>query len=411
MIFKITVTKDKEGTYYAVPFSVPEGVVKVTVSYDYYRPTKGVLSDLKPTNCIDFGLQDEKGRFLGWSGSAHSSVSVGEYSSTNGYLCEKINAGEWSVLVGAYHVLPEGVEVTYTVDFEYAGEKLLFGDLHIHSDASDGRYDAFEIAKMAKNKGLDFVALANHNNYSVNFSLPQVNNLTFIPAVEWTHYKGHMNFFGVKSPFENSFIANTEEEMKDLIENAKKRGAVISVNHPKCRICPYVWENEDSFELMEIWNGPMRPTNKRGIEYWTSLLSKGRKIPIVGGSDYHSPNGVSKIGEPVTAVYSHSPSAEDILDAVRKGHAFVSCKKNGPKILLKYGNAKMGDTAKYDAKTPLEIQVQDAENTRTVLVTDEGERVITEKSVFLNKTKFAYVKIISKIGKRILAVSNPIYIN
>lgn len=409
MKLKHKILKEKEGTYYYLPFSVPENVIKVTVSYDYFRPTKGLLSDLKPTNCIDIGLADSHGNFLGWSGSAHHSISVGEYSSSNGYLCKKIESGEWQIIVGAYHVLPEGVEVTYNIDFEYAGEKLLYGDLHIHSDASDGKYDAFEIGKKAKDKGLDFVALANHNNYSLNFNLPRMNGFTFIPAVEWTHYKGHMNFYGVANPFGNSFVANNEQEMQALIASVRERGAVISVNHPKCRICPYLWDDENAFDMMEIWNGPMRPTNIDGIAFWTELLKKGRKIPIVGGSDYHSPKGFSRIGNPVTAVYSESPSAEDILKGIKSGHSFVAYGKNAPVIDLHYGSFRMGDTAEINGNEYLKISVKGIKGEKIILVTDTGEKEITGEKQKITDEKFAYIKITGKHGKRILAVSNPIY--
>ena len=65
------VLKEKEGSYYTIGFTVPKNVVKITVSYDYHRGTKGFMSDLHPTNTIDIGLEDADGRFLGWSGSAH----------------------------------------------------------------------------------------------------------------------------------------------------------------------------------------------------------------------------------------------------------------------------------------------------------------------------------------------------
>lgn len=407
MELKHRVTKDREGTYYHIPFEVPENVIKITVSYEYYRPTKGLFSDLKPSNCIDIGLSDGEGNFLGWSGSAHQSISVGEYSSSNGYLCRPVTAGTWQIIVGAYHVLQEGAEVTYRIDFEYAGEKLLYGDLHIHSDASDGKYDAFELGKTAVEKGLDFIALANHNNYALNYHLPHINGLTFIPAVEWTHYKGHMNFFGAAAPF-GSFIANSADEMQALIAEAKSRGAVISVNHPKCRFCPYLWEDENAFDMMEIWNGPMRPTNRDGIAWWTALLKKGRKIPIVGGSDYHSPKGFSRIGNPVTAVYSASPGAEDILDALRRGRAFVAFGKKAPVLDLRYGTCRMGDTAPLQPGTPLTVTADNLQGARLVLVTDKGETPVSPGPVNITDETFAYVKVTGRHGK-ILAVSNPIY--
>lgn len=46
------VLKEKEGSYYTIGFTVPKNVVKITVSYDYHRGTKGFMSDLHPTNTI-----------------------------------------------------------------------------------------------------------------------------------------------------------------------------------------------------------------------------------------------------------------------------------------------------------------------------------------------------------------------
>lgn len=83
------VEKSREGTYYTIPFTVPENVSRVTVSYSYWQGTKGLLREIHPQNIIDLGLMDEKRRFLGWSGSAHPSIFVGEDKSTNGYLVQR----------------------------------------------------------------------------------------------------------------------------------------------------------------------------------------------------------------------------------------------------------------------------------------------------------------------------------
>lgn len=245
-----------------------------------------------------------------------------------------------------------------------------------------------------------------------------MKGLTFVPAVEWTHYKGHMNFFGVAAPFENSFAANSKEEMQRLVSQARKLGAYISVNHPKCSQCPYLWEDENAFDWMEIWNGPMRPTNERAIAWWTELLKKGRRIPIVGGSDFHSKKIPVRIGNPVTGVYCSSKSAEGILEAIAQGHAFVTESANGVKLNLKYGNAKMGDAAVRDKKEVLMVSVSNLGRKKLILVTEEGEKEIAavrEGEFFsvgnVPKGKFAYVKVIRRIfGKEIVAaVSNPVY--
>lgn len=371
-----------------------------------------MMGDLKPSNTIDIGLMDEKGNFLGWSGSAHKTIYVGQYDSSPGYLSQKINSGEWKIIIGAYHVMNDGVEVTYNIDFEYEGEVLLFGDLHMHSTASDGVFSAWELGKAAREQRLDFIGIANHNNFSENLALPHVDGVTFIPAVEWTHYKGHMNFFGVPAPFENSFIANTRDEMQSIISHAKSLGAVISVNHPKCPLCPYKWEDEDAFDIMEIWNGPMRPSNVKALDWWTELLKKGRQIPIVGGSDFHKPKQFARLGNPVTAVYSESRSSEDILSAIKNGNCFITESTEGVKISLTYGSCVMGQTAQYNENEWLSIC---ADTDKVTLVTDKGEKELKLKNgrikVKLRKVKFAYIKVFRGFGKlkRICAVSNPIY--
>ncbi|MGN1419221.1 MAG: PHP domain-containing protein, partial [Acutalibacteraceae bacterium] len=222
-----TVKKEKEGTYYTVPFEVPENTVSFTVTYKYEKVSQGLLGKNKNACIIDLGIIDCDGKFIGWSGSARDSITVGEFSSTNGYFSQPIKPGKWQIIVGAYKINASQIDVHYQVEFEEKKKKFLFGDLHMHSTASDGQFTVPQLAQKAKEIGLDFIAVADHNNYCENFSLPRVPGITIIPAVEWTHYKGHMNFFGIKAPFENSFIANSKEEMKKLISDAKEKGAVI----------------------------------------------------------------------------------------------------------------------------------------------------------------------------------------
>lgn len=373
------------------------------------------MADIKPSNTIDIGIEDEKGRFIGWSGSAKKTITIGEFDSTSGYLCQKINSGKWKIIVGAYHIMNNGVDVKYQVDFEYKHKKLLYGDLHIHTTASDGTLSEYEVCKIAKKMGLDFVALANHNNFSQNYHLPHVDGLTLVPAVEWTHYKGHINFFGVENPFDNSFVANSQDEMKQLVANAKMRGALVSVNHPKCPICPYLWDDNESFDMIEVWNGPMSKRNTDAIDWWHQMLMKGKKISIVGGSDFHKPKSIARIGNPVTAVYSDTSSPNDILNSLKNGHSYISDTVNEIKLNLTYDNYTMGNTCVYNKNIPIVIECN---NKSFVLVTDKYEREIktncSKKEIILDeKIKFAYVKVLKGIGKfkKIKAISNPIYFN
>lgn len=411
------ISKEMEGAYFALPFEVPPGARAVTVSYDYPAKGRGAMKDLKPSNTVDLGLCNEKGEFLGWSGSARQSVFVGRHASTPGYLTCEVNPGTWQILVGAYHVEDAGVDVTYRISFTEPAAvtkpepRWYSGDLHMHSTASDGVFSPWELGALAKNEGLDFIAVADHNNYAENLRLPSVPGVTFIPAVEWTHYKGHMNFFGVAAPFENSFIANTAQEMRAVVAHARSLGAVISVNHPKCPFCPYLWEDDTAFDMMEIWNGPYTPRNAKAVNWWRSLLCEGRRIPIVGGSDFHKPGALVKFARPVTSVYAGAPDASALLAAVRAGHAYVTESVKGPRLELAYGSAFMGDATAYDPEIPVTVKT---DASRVTFVTDAGETAVRVKNgaarFSAENARFVYAKTeAALIPGRLLAISNPIY--
>lgn len=368
------IPKSAEGTYYTIPFPVPEGLERVTVSYKYpkvaARKGKGPISET--LSVVDLGLMDGEGRFLGWSGGARDSVFVGPYASTKGYHMTPLTPGEWKIIVGAYRIPTAGLRVQYDISYTPKGPRWFSGDLHMHSDASDGQHDIPTLTRMAREAGLDFIAVANHNNFSENLNLPVVPGLTLLPAVEWTHYKGHMNFFGAKAPFDNSFIANSEDEMRGLIAEARKKGALISANHPKCSLCPYLWESDD-FDLIEVWNGPMRPANLRNIAWWHEMLLAGRRLPIVAGSDFHRDRHPVRFGHPITRVYANSPAAEDILAGIAGGHSYLTSSAKGPALDLRCGDAGLGDSLPMQQGLTLTVSAQHLRpGVKLRLVTSEG---------------------------------------
>lgn len=405
------VEKSREGSYYSLPFQVPEGVCAVTVSYRYQKLAG---------NIIDLGLENAQGQFLGWSGSSRSSITAGEFDATPGYLMAPVQTGTWRILIGAYHVQAGGVKVRYEISFQERSRQWLFGDLHVHSDASDGQHDIPTLAKKAKKLGLDFLAVTNHNNYSENFSLPRVPGLTVIPGVEWTHYKGHMNFLGIQQPFSGSFIANDLTQMRRITREARESGALISVNHPKCGLCPYLWEDDQSFQLVEVWNGPMRQVNRDGIAWWTELLRQGRRIPAVGGSDFHRDRGPVRLGNPVTAVYADSPAIGDILTAVAQGRSYVTGDVHGVRLDLQCGGQTFGavmdggsaweltfGAERMPVGSVLRVIGQDG-----VLAERKPNRGVIRDTIQVCGTRFAYLLaalLLPGGGTYPLAVSNPIY--
>lgn len=355
----------RQGTYFTVPFSLPSNTETLSLHYHYLRHEErdrnieaGSFISRKEVNIIDLGLIAPDGSQVGASGSDKSDIIVSETWSTPGYRPHPLSPGEWHIIVGAYKVAEPGVDVTYELRFIPKRMRLLKGDLHVHTIASDGILETEELALHAKRNGLDYLGFTDHNQFISSEALPQIPGITLIPGVEWTHYQGHANFLGVDRPYDGPYLDNTLDEVKARFVSARERGAFISVNHPCDPVCPFLFDLAQlPFDCLEVWNGPMRGSNLQAIGLWHSLLTSGKKVPICGGSDYHRDSLLLFPGGPTTCVYTMSPGPSDILEALKRGHAFITYSTNGPSLKLTAGEAIMGDSVDFSQVKQMECMV------------------------------------------------------
>src|SRR5437773_3719910 len=99
-----------------IPVEVPDGVNRISVSYDYDRPAPPAGYD---GNALDIGVFDEDGfqlgnaaGFRGWSGGFRNSFTISASDATPGYLPGPVRRGTWQVIVGPYKVVPAGLNWT-----------------------------------------------------------------------------------------------------------------------------------------------------------------------------------------------------------------------------------------------------------------------------------------------------------
>ena len=292
---------------------MPPDTEAFSLTYRYERHHEGELpvergsfTARQEINIIDLGLIAPDGSQVGASGADKSEIFLSETRATPGYRPCPLVPGEWGILVGAYKVAPAGVTVLYELSFTPKHRRLLKGDLHTHTIASDGVLTAEELARHALRQGLDYLAITDHNQMVSQAELPQLPGMTLIPGVEWTHYQGHASFLGVDKPYDEPFFTNTPEEMQARFASARARGALISINHPFEAGVEFRFDiHSIPFDCLEIWNGPMRESNLRAVGLWQSLLAAGKKVPICGGSDYHRDGLFIFPGGPTTCVYAH----------------------------------------------------------------------------------------------------------
>jgi len=387
------------------------------------RVANGRFISRQEINIIDLGIIAPDGTQVGASGSDKTEIQISETRATPGYRPCPLVPGEWQIILGAYKVAPAGVTVLYELSFTPKHLRLLKGDLHTHTLASDGVLTVEEFAQHALRHGLDFLAITDHNQMVSADSLPQLPGFTLIPGIEWTHYQGHANFLGVDRPYDEPFLANSLEEVQARFNSAHARRALITINHPFDEICPFLFDmNSLPFDCLEIWNGPMRESNLRAVGLWQSMLMAGKKVPICGGSDYHRDHLFIMPAGPTTCVYAMSASPADILSGLRGGHAYITFAPNGPTLEMTAGGALPGDSVPFSRIKEIQftasgllagdvLQVVTAHGCAPILKAETAGKM--QGKYTMDAAGFARVEILRSFvpGLPLLPglISNPIY--
>lgn len=323
-----------------LPFEVPPGTASVTVE---------LSSD---GGVIDLGCHGPDG-FRGWSGGARRRFTIGADWATPGYLPGDLEPGLWHVWLGLHRIPPEGVpyEVTVTTSGRNPkrpdesppprperpsrpelpapeGMRWLAGDLHSHTVHSDGTLTVHELACLAASRGLDYLAVTDHNTVSHHPELPAAAahaGILLLPGQEVTTDLGHANVFG-----DTGWI-DFRGPSADWAASAAARGGLMSINHPLSGDCawrrPLPAEHRPRFA--EIWHSSWWDRRWGAPLAWAQVWRPRGVVPL-GGSDFHDPAQTKNLGEPVTWVLAEG---QDVLGGLAAGRTAVSAGLDAPVLL------------------------------------------------------------------------------
>jgi predicted metal-dependent phosphoesterase TrpH len=180
-------------------------------------------------------------------------------------------------------------------------------DLHVHTTGSkDSFIEPEQLPVILKNKGLDGVAITNHDA-PAGFSSSEV---IIIPGIEVSTRQGHILALGVSGRVER------KRPVDETIRLIQSMGGVAVVPHPFDPVSPCV-------NLSKLNSRPdaVEVINSDALFFGLNTkyaMSAARRLglPMVAGSDSHIPETV---GDAYTLVDSSSNSINDILNAIRAG--------------------------------------------------------------------------------------------
>ncbi len=346
--------------WHYLPVEVAPGTAGLRVELEYERAEGTVL---------DLGCLGPDG-FRGWSGSARESFVITRDAATPGYLAGDLQAGLWQVMIGVHHVPPDGVRYRLTTEAltltdgavpltDWAvplgadprrppapaerpprrhlpardGRRWLAGDLHTHTVHSDGVLTVAELAVLAVERGLDFLAVTDHNTVSHHAELPAAATqygITLIPGQELTTDGGHAGALG------DIGWVDFRRPADDWLDATEAGGGLLSVNHPFAGPVSWVHPMRRRPPLVELWHWSWLDLR------WTTPLSwwqawDATAIPV-GGSDWHRPGSDAPPGRPTTWVESAGSEPGDVLAGLRAGLVTISAERDGPVLLRHDGN-------------------------------------------------------------------------
>lgn len=361
--FHLTPDNKARSPYFYVPFTVPEGTTRVDVTLAYAKSDDSIV-DL---GCADPRLEPFPARdgFRGWSGGARTDFFVATNQATPGYLAGPLPEGTWNVILGLYRVPAAGIDAEITVTLDDAprpiaqpldwstaarpGEGWYRGDLHCHCFHSDAAGAPEVLHAAARQAGLDFLAVSDHNTISQNryFQAASSPELVFVPAMEVTTEHGHANVFGCRQWVD--FRIAEPDDVHWVADHVHGQGGLLSINHDKPGI---PWKLDwPAADCMEVWQHPWLAWNWVSLERWQQKLAAGMRLPAIGGSDWHQPaelhpEGPFALARPTTVLHLPELCQSAILEAIEAGHGYITEAPDGPHLELTVGDVQMGGTAR-----------------------------------------------------------------
>jgi predicted metal-dependent phosphoesterase TrpH len=183
-------------------------------------------------------------------------------------------------------------------------------DLHVHTTYSkDSLITPNDLIYYAKKRGLNAVAVTDHNYLEGAYKIAKETNFPVIPGMEVSSADGHIVALSVKELVPSGLSA------VETVERIHSAGGVAIACHPyasfkgclRDKIC-------QTFDAIEVINARAIPF-KRSVKQ-AEEKAKSMSLPRVGGTDAHYG---PQIGYGYTAIEASEISVEAMLKAIIKG--------------------------------------------------------------------------------------------
>jgi hypothetical protein len=202
-----------------------------------------------------------------------------------------------------------------------AGTAILAGDFHVHAFPGDGLLPRWELKREAARRGLDVIAITNHNQtLAADLTTPIGRaDILVLRGQEITNPRYHMIAAGIRTTIDWRLPA------ADAAAAVHAQGGVAIAAHP----LENSWQPGDAATLAAL-DGveaahPLvyftRDGRDRLAAFWRAVRAVNPDIAVIGSSDLHRRPGM---GDCRTFLLVTERSEQAVLDAIRTGRTVAS---------------------------------------------------------------------------------------
>jgi predicted metal-dependent phosphoesterase TrpH len=182
-------------------------------------------------------------------------------------------------------------------------------DLHVHSDYSpDSLITAKDLIYYSKKRGLNAVAVTDHNRVEGALKIAKETDFLVIPGTEVSSRHGHIVGLNLHEVIPKGLTA------EETVERIHAAGGIAIACHPfallKGSVGKYVTAKFDAIEVINASAFPFKRNIRKAQETAERL-----KLPCVAGTDAHYG---PQIGFAYTSIDSE-PKVDNIIQAILKG--------------------------------------------------------------------------------------------
>jgi predicted metal-dependent phosphoesterase TrpH len=283
--------------------------------------------------------------------------------------------------------------------------------------------------------GVDAMILADHNSTAASFD-PMLEEATIsvIRGMEWTTRRGHALLFGFRMDGPDDAILPPPWRAKvrrgdflSMVARTHVRGGLVVVAHPRV---PFRTWPDDTFgaDGVEVWGFDrwfMR--NRQAVRWWHERLRGGERLFALAGTDLHPGAWLRSHRHPLNRVFAGRCDVQELFTAIRRGRTVLVRGTGTARVLVgveregavDFADGGPGDAVLLPATNRIELQVRviGGSGARVRVLAGAGELYVgtiagEDQAVrLLVRARVGeFVRVELHRGRKLLALSNPIYL-